>query len=301
MAWRLSGLYSAHGFNYGSLIVFKSLSHDASVLTLYFCALEEQSLNEQQLQILRGWLPKDEEAKADRFLQADARHKGLLVRGYLRGVLSLYARKIGFEIAPSEWQFDYLEKGKPVLSDTCFARCPLQFNISHSGERLLVAVTQGNRGLQLGVDIERLRISTHIYPILTHYFTPDETLNLLALPEVLHRARFFDLWALKESYIKAKGLGLALSLKSFSFTFDSVIARNQQGERMDSLQIDSQQYAELNSNIALFLHDENLKKQAANWQVILGHLDDEYRFAISMEREEALTLVGAKIDMAQLL
>ncbi|QYK02502.1 4'-phosphopantetheinyl transferase family protein [Shewanella psychrotolerans] len=276
------------------------VSHSLPV-TLYFCPLIAQQLSEQQLQGLRSWLPVDEETKADRFLQPDARAKGLLVRSYLRGVLSLYAQGAEGNIHPNEWQFDYLEKGKPVLSEACFARYPLQFNISHSGDYLLVAITQSDRELQLGVDIERLRASTNIYAILNHYFTDDETLSLLALPEREQRARFFDLWALKESYIKAKGLGLALSLKSFSFTFNTLRTQNQQSNHAERIKMDGEPFAELNRHISLHLHDKKGKKQADEWKVVLGHMDDEYRFAVSVESKASLQIVANKVTVEQLV
>ncbi|UXM83599.1 4'-phosphopantetheinyl transferase superfamily protein [Shewanella seohaensis] len=129
---------------------------------------------------------------------------------------------------PQDWCFEYGAKGKPSLNHEQFLSTGIEFNLSHSGDWLLIALAQDDdKGenantaqprLGLGVDIERARASTHIYPILNHYFSAIETEGLLALEgEDAQRQRFFDLWALKESYIKATGLGLAQSLKSFGF------------------------------------------------------------------------------------
>ena len=49
------------------------------------------------------------------------------------------------------------------------------------------------------------------------YFSPTEVAALGALPEAARPDRFFDYWTLKESYIKARGLGLQLPLDQFSF------------------------------------------------------------------------------------
>ncbi|MCE9678141.1 4'-phosphopantetheinyl transferase superfamily protein [Shewanella sp. AS1] len=257
-------------------------------------------------------MPEDEQAKVDRYLQPDARRKGLLVRGYLRGVLSFFARLWGSNIAPNEWQFRYLEKGKPVLSAVSFAASPLVFNLSHSGDYLLIALTRvdpaltGN-GLKLGVDIERLRPSTNIYSILDNYFTAQEREALLALPEDEQRQRFFDLWALKESFIKATGLGLAQPLKSFHFVFDNSEA-NVEGKERLALQHNerlalhkSRAEDEPASEPLVIQRDITLRKHQGdedNWQVLLGKLNSQYRFALSLNASvrPALSASVVRID-----
>lgn len=43
----------------------------------------------------------------------------------------------------------------------------------------------------------------------------------MALPGQFRLERFYALWALKEAYIKARGLGLAIPLADFSFDFSA--------------------------------------------------------------------------------
>jgi 4'-phosphopantetheinyl transferase len=51
------------------------------------------------------------------------------------------------------------------------------------------------------------------------WFAPDEIRALCALPSH-HRARLFvRLWALKEAYLKARGLGLSIDLRQIGFAF----------------------------------------------------------------------------------
>ncbi|WP_348984467.1 4'-phosphopantetheinyl transferase superfamily protein [Shewanella sp. 1CM18E] len=175
--------------------------------------------------MIRSWLPEDEVDKVNRYIKPTAQQQGLMVRGYLRALLSLHS-----DLLPNEWCFEYGEKGKPRLTDTQFKQTGIHFNLSHSGDWLLVGICVPNAekrnnldALEFGVDIERCRSSTNIHAILSHYFSEPEKAALLALPAELQRERFFDLWALKESYIKAKGLGLALSLKSFAFDFSPAL------------------------------------------------------------------------------
>ena len=49
------------------------------------------------------------------------------------------------------------------------------------------------------------------------FFSPREVADLRGLPADEQPVVFFDYWTLKESYIKARGLGLALPLRHFSF------------------------------------------------------------------------------------
>ena len=69
----------------------------------------------------------------------------------------------------------------------------------------------------IGVDVERLSRVTKPSLIADRFFAPAEVAALRALPEPQQRQRFFELWTLKESYIKARGLGLAIPLHQFWF------------------------------------------------------------------------------------
>src|SRR6185437_11027402 len=90
----------------------------------------------------------------------------------------------------------------------------LQFNISHSSDLVMLGVTSDGA---LGVDAESIEAREADIQGLGRYFAPQESAALLALPATARRRRFFELWTLKESYIKARGLGLAIALDAFRF------------------------------------------------------------------------------------
>ncbi|ACA87573.1 4'-phosphopantetheinyl transferase family protein [Shewanella woodyi] len=274
-------------------------------VTLYFCPLATEAIGPDEAELIRSWLPEDELTKVSRYVQADARDKALVVRGYLRGILSL-TRSGDVTLSPSEWQFEYGEKGKPDLITEQALLSGLKFNISHSGDWLVVAVYQGQLGLsggerasiELGVDIERNRDSTNIYPILNHYFTQSETDELLSLPESSQRQRFFDLWALKESYIKAKGLGLALSLKSFYFDFARATKQKIEVSKLNNPAVE----CVLFDGIELYLVREEGDKCAADtWCLFLGRLSEEYRFAVSASHIGTFNLKAYQLTLTEML
>jgi 4'-phosphopantetheinyl transferase len=56
--------------------------------------------------------------------------------------------------------------------------------------------------------------------VADNFFSKNESDFLNKSPEADRQNLFFDLWTLKEAYIKAKGLGLSIGLDTFSFFLD---------------------------------------------------------------------------------
>ena len=93
----------------------------------------------------------------------------------------------------------------------------MRFNISHSEDRALLAVTTG---CEVGVDIEAVRTDWAPDDVARRFFSPHECAWLYALPAEMRRAAFFRIWSRKEAYIKAHGLGLSMGLDSFDVAVD---------------------------------------------------------------------------------
>lgn len=107
-----------------------------------------------------------------------------------------------------------LTAGEPALT-ACgkpfFPALPdFHFSLSHSGERVLCAVSSS----PIGCDIEQPR--RYDPALARRFFHPDESALLFSLPEAEQPAAFFRLWTCKESFMKAIGLGLSLPLSDFA-------------------------------------------------------------------------------------
>jgi len=169
-------------------------------------------VSEERRRELDGFLSPDENARAQRLLSEVLRRRWAAGRGILRSILSRY-----LSIPPAEIRFAYTDRGKPVLAGARDSR-GIRFNLSHSDARFLFAATIGR---EIGVDIERVRVSRFDPPVARRFFAAGERALLDATPEAEWAAAFFAIWTRKEACIKASGLGLAISLGSFDVSMDS--------------------------------------------------------------------------------
>ncbi|WP_123284655.1 4'-phosphopantetheinyl transferase family protein [Vibrio crassostreae] len=251
------------------------------VVDLWLCSLSDLRDDIGSKSHLKQTLTADEIAKVERYRVPSSQVQALYVRNYLRKVLSSYS-----DLMPEAWRFEYGEKGKPSLVAEQQLKTGLNFNISHSKEHLLVAVCQreGKR-VQLGVDIEHARSSTNIDSIMKHYFSDKELADLLKLSKEVQRERFFDLWALKESYIKATGRGLATSLRSFSFDFSNLTEQTlpiHPSNFQPKLQDEIRFHGEISIYSGVGLDVTEQTDISTDWQCCLGRLDEQYRFAVTL-------------------
>lgn len=122
-------------------------------------------------------------------------------------------------VLPEEWRFEAGHNGKPEL----VGNHRLVFNISHCEGIIACAVARTG---DLGVDVEPTRRRAEALAIAEHYFSAKERSSLLAIDEPARRVEhFFELWTLKESFIKACGLGLSAPLDEFAFLLDNKAPR----------------------------------------------------------------------------
>jgi 4'-phosphopantetheinyl transferase len=155
---------------------------------------------------LAGLLTPAERARADRFRFPVDRQRLVLGRGVVRLLLGAACG-----CAPARVRLTSNAYDKPLLA--AGQGPPLTFNVSHGGERVLVAVAL-NR--PVGVDVEPLNLPPEYVAISRQQFAADEREALLSAPPQAHAATFFRIWTRKEALIKAHGAGLSLPLDAFS-------------------------------------------------------------------------------------
>lgn len=147
-------------------------------------------------------LPDDERARAERMNDPGARRRFVTGRACLRSALARLT-----QVAARDIRFAYGAHGRPFLPGGP------SFSLSHSGERVLIAVAAEGR---VGADVERIRPVRRLEALAARWFAPGERAWLSAVPEDEREAAFFAVWTRKEAFAKALGRGLATPFGAFT-------------------------------------------------------------------------------------
>lgn len=162
----------------------------------------EQDVYERAL----SFLPEEKMDKIKRFRRYEDSLMSLTAEILIRAVVRF---KLG--IKNESIKFNRTAYGKPYLEDYE----DFHFNLSHSGSWVVCAA--GSKAV--GIDVEKIKeIDLNI---AKRFFSKEEADDLFSKKEDEKIEYFFDLWTLKESYIKADGRGLSLPLNSFSFRIEN--------------------------------------------------------------------------------
>lgn len=115
----------------------------------------------------------------------------------LRRVLSRY-----LDLAPAEIQLAIGEHGKPRLAQDHHR---LAFNLTHSGDVVLVAVSCGR---EVGVDVEREKPGRDLIALAERALDPAAAAAVRAADGEKRTHVFYDLWTRHEARLKCLGIGL---------------------------------------------------------------------------------------------
>jgi 4'-phosphopantetheinyl transferase len=203
-------------------------------------------VDESAAKACAGLLSDEEQQHWQRFRHETNRRESLTSRALARIALSH-----AHPFPPQDWDFAVNAYGKPHP----VPECGLRFNLSNSDELVVCLVAHG---AEVGVDVEPYQRGAQILRLAESVFSPVEKGQISTLAGEEQQDRALSLWTLKEAYIKARGMGLSLPLKSISFVFG------------DDAGIDMEL-------------DPELEDDSANWKFcLLNHA--EHRIAIMVEQ-----------------
>ncbi len=187
------------------------LSLSKNHIDIWLCDLKTLSSEIGKFYIL---LSNNERERINKLKIEEKKQQYIITRGMLRQRLSLFTK-----IAPENFVFEYLEHGKPVLTnDAKFAN--ITFNVSHSYNLALIAISQEQ---SIGIDIEKINHESDPLPLVTRFFSKAEQAEFNTLSETIGAKAFCACWTRKEAFIKAIGDGVAYGLDSFDVTVDPEI------------------------------------------------------------------------------
>jgi 4'-phosphopantetheinyl transferase len=168
---------------------------------LHVFAIRLANLPRSDYLFLLGHISNDARSKIERFVRPEDAHRTLIANILIRTLLCERLNAANRELI-----FDKNTYGKPFL----VGNPSLHYNISHSGEWVVCAIDD----LPIGVDVEK--IQTIDLGISNRFFSSMECKDLFDKASNQQLAYFYDLWTLKESYVKAEGKGLSIPLNSFT-------------------------------------------------------------------------------------
>lgn len=157
--------------------------------------------------VAESCLDADEQSKLAQFKRPADQSRFAESHIFLREVLAHYLK-----IAPQQISYARTGSDKPHLVAP-LAHHQIEFNLSHSGDLVLVGV---RKNIAVGVDVECIDRTRDCLSIAKRFFCEEEYQRLLTLSAEKQTTAFFRLWALKEAIVKALGQGIVEGLSSFS-------------------------------------------------------------------------------------
>lgn len=193
-------------------------------------------------------LSAEEKTRANKFVFPKDRVNFITGRAALRKIIGGY-----LQVSPDEVEISARHYGKPFVSTES---CGLQFNVSHSHEVAVIAIS---RGREVGVDLEFVDQSFDVRGVAPSVFSTEEVSRINSLAADQQVGAFFTGWTRKEALLKALGDGLSTS---------------------DELQA---AVSQLRHDEALFRYMEN--GTSREWTLISFAIDEQFKAALAIEGE----------------
>ncbi|XP_044753855.1 L-aminoadipate-semialdehyde dehydrogenase-phosphopantetheinyl transferase [Coccinella septempunctata] len=196
----------------------------------------------------------------------------LMMRKYVSEVTNLPYNEIFFKRD---------ERGKPILEDPMFQH--IKFNVSHQGDYVVLA---GSTELEaLGVDVMKMEYKggkelSEFFRIMNRQFTSNEWQTINQGTDEYKIKMFARHWCLKESYVKATGVGLNLNLLRMNFEIkQKTLCRN-----------------EIVNDTVLYVDGEKV-----NWEFHEMLLDDNHCAAVAMAGSNTSKVKFRELEIDELI
>jgi 4'-phosphopantetheinyl transferase len=173
--------------------------------------VELAAVSPEQLAVLRALLDAEERARASRKRIESDRRVFELAHGLLRHALSSVA-----PVNPAGWRFEVEPGGRPYVAGA-EAELGLRFSLSHTHGLAACAVALER---DVGVDAESLTRELDVDDLARGCLSDEERLAFASLDGARRREELLARFTMKEAYLKARGVGLALGLRSFAVSLD---------------------------------------------------------------------------------
>jgi 4'-phosphopantetheinyl transferase len=155
---------------------------------------------ELDLQTLSSYLSLKEQEQAEKYAFPYLRRRYIISHGLLRILIEKYT-----SINPSDIEYTYNKYKKPFLKQSP----ELYFNMSHSKEYVSYVFSYN---VLVGIDIEFINSDIDINNLLSFIASPNEIIDFSMLDTQYKLLTFYKVWTMKESFLKALGIGLTYPL-----------------------------------------------------------------------------------------
>jgi len=177
---------------------------------LYWASLP-RALTDIERSAYLATLSEPERRRHARFIFPSVADEYLAAHAVLRATLSRFV-----DVPPHAWRFRRSEQGRPEIDGAADVD-GLRFSLSHTRGLVGCAVAWGS---DVGIDLEAIQPHRPApTQIAERSFAPAEVATLRAAAPAQRTRLFYELWTLKEAYLKARGLGLTVPLTWVTFSF----------------------------------------------------------------------------------
>lgn len=152
-------------------------------------------------------LSAGERLRAEQLLHPLDQDCYILAHTALRKLLGAY-----LGCPPQDLRFSIGEHGKPSLSLSSPCSTRIHFNLSHSGEQIVLAFSLLS---EVGIDIQKVDMAADTDKIRKRFFHSAEESFFSGLKKQEKQLLFYRFWTIREAFLKALGCGLTLSPGSF--------------------------------------------------------------------------------------